>query len=52
MCVLLPAADAEYEKVTAALLKSRSGEFDLESILFLKLRNLGKIHFLLLNHLL
>ncbi|XP_008309950.1 leucine-rich repeat-containing protein 61 [Cynoglossus semilaevis] len=33
--------DAEYEKVTAALLKSRSGEFDLESILFLKLRNLG-----------
>nr|XP_023995126.1 leucine-rich repeat-containing protein 61 [Salvelinus alpinus] len=30
-------------KVTAVLLKSRTGEFDLESILFLKLRGLGKI---------
>ncbi|KAL0968915.1 hypothetical protein UPYG_G00273640 [Umbra pygmaea] len=28
-------------KVTAGLLKSRTGEFDLESILFLKLRGLG-----------
>ncbi|XP_020347754.1 leucine-rich repeat-containing protein 61 isoform X2 [Oncorhynchus nerka] len=28
-------------KVTAVLLKSRTGEFDLESILFLKLRGLG-----------
>ncbi|KAF7663234.1 hypothetical protein LDENG_00216140 [Lucifuga dentata] len=33
--------DAECEKVTAVLLKSRTGEFDLESILFLKLRGLG-----------
>ncbi|CAK6951011.1 leucine-rich repeat-containing protein 61 [Scomber scombrus] len=33
--------DADCEKVTAVLLKSRTGEFDLESILFLKLRGLG-----------
>ncbi|XP_042267751.1 leucine-rich repeat-containing protein 61 isoform X1 [Thunnus thynnus] len=33
--------DAECEKITAVLLKSRTGEFDLESILFLKLRGLG-----------
>ncbi|XP_026222080.1 leucine-rich repeat-containing protein 61 isoform X2 [Anabas testudineus] len=33
--------DAEFEKITAALLKSRTGEFDLESILFLKLRSHG-----------
>uniref|UniRef100_A0A8D3BPG1 Leucine rich repeat containing 61 n=1 Tax=Scophthalmus maximus TaxID=52904 RepID=A0A8D3BPG1_SCOMX len=33
--------DADCEKITAALLKSRTGEFDLESILFLKLRGLG-----------
>uniref|UniRef100_A0A3Q4HIV4 Leucine rich repeat containing 61 n=1 Tax=Neolamprologus brichardi TaxID=32507 RepID=A0A3Q4HIV4_NEOBR len=33
--------DADHEKITAVLLKSRTGEFDLESILFLKLRNLG-----------
>ncbi|XP_061578608.1 leucine-rich repeat-containing protein 61 isoform X1 [Cololabis saira] len=33
--------EADHEKVTAVLLKSRTGEFDLESILFLKLRNLG-----------
>lgn len=36
-------ADAVCERITAALLKSRTGEFDLESILFLKLRGLGKI---------
>ncbi|KAM9375474.1 leucine-rich repeat-containing protein 61 isoform 2-T2 [Pholidichthys leucotaenia] len=30
--------DAEFEKITPVLLKSRTGEFDLESILFLKLR--------------
>lgn len=36
-------SDADHEKITAVLLKSRTGEFDLESILFLKLRNLGKI---------
>ncbi|XP_029953061.1 leucine-rich repeat-containing protein 61 [Salarias fasciatus] len=33
--------DADCEKITAVLLKSRTGEFDLESILFLKLRGLG-----------
>ncbi|XP_071752634.1 leucine-rich repeat-containing protein 61 [Centroberyx gerrardi] len=33
--------DADYEKITAVLLKSRTGEFDLESILFLKFRGLG-----------
>ncbi|XP_032438686.1 leucine-rich repeat-containing protein 61 isoform X2 [Xiphophorus hellerii] len=33
--------DAECEKISAVLLKSRTGEFDLESILFLKLRVLG-----------
>uniref|UniRef100_A0A3Q4HMQ8 Leucine rich repeat containing 61 n=1 Tax=Neolamprologus brichardi TaxID=32507 RepID=A0A3Q4HMQ8_NEOBR len=33
--------DQDHEKITAVLLKSRTGEFDLESILFLKLRNLG-----------
>lgn len=33
--------DADHEKITAVLLKSRTGEFDLESILFLKLRGLG-----------
>lgn len=33
--------DLDFVKVTAALLKSRTGEFDLESILFLKLRGLG-----------
>ncbi|XP_030282422.1 leucine-rich repeat-containing protein 61 [Sparus aurata] len=33
--------DADCEKISAALLKSRTGEFDLESILFLKLRGLG-----------
>ncbi|XP_056595889.1 leucine-rich repeat-containing protein 61 [Triplophysa dalaica] len=31
----------ECAKITNVLLKSRTGEFDLESILFLKLRNLG-----------
>lgn len=36
-------SDADHEKITAVLLKSRTGEFDLESILFLKLRNLGKM---------
>ena len=35
-------SDAEFEKITAVLLKSRTGEFDLESILFLKFRGLGK----------
>ncbi|KAM8860826.1 leucine-rich repeat-containing protein 61 [Synchiropus picturatus] len=33
--------DAEFEKITAAVLKSHTGEFDLESILFLKFRCLG-----------
>ncbi|CAL8373785.1 unnamed protein product [Arctogadus glacialis] len=33
--------EAEFEKITAVLLKSRTGEFDLESILFLKFRGLG-----------
>ncbi|CAN9499328.1 unnamed protein product [Ophioblennius macclurei] len=33
--------DADCEKITSVLLKSRTGEFDLESILFLKLRGLG-----------
>ncbi|XP_039629599.1 leucine-rich repeat-containing protein 61 [Polypterus senegalus] len=33
--------DVENIKITAALLKSTTGEFDLESILFLKLRGLG-----------
>uniref|UniRef100_A0A1A8EI99 Leucine rich repeat containing 61 n=2 Tax=Nothobranchius TaxID=28779 RepID=A0A1A8EI99_NOTKA len=33
--------DAECERITAVLLKSRTGEFELESILFLKLRGLG-----------
>ena len=36
-------SDADCEKISAALLKSRTGEFDLESILFLKLRGLGKM---------
>lgn len=40
---LLILSDADCEKITAVLLKSRTGEFDLESILFLKLRGLGKI---------
>uniref|UniRef100_UPI00398F07DD leucine-rich repeat-containing protein 61 n=1 Tax=Pristiophorus japonicus TaxID=55135 RepID=UPI00398F07DD len=31
-------------KITVELLKSRSGEFDLESILFLKLKNVGICH--------
>lgn len=34
--------DGDCDKVTSALLKSRTGEFDLESILFLKLRGQGK----------
>ncbi|KAF3854839.1 hypothetical protein F7725_022894 [Dissostichus mawsoni] len=34
---------ADCEKITPVLLKSRTGEFDLESILFLKLRGLGII---------
>ncbi|XP_067090177.1 leucine-rich repeat-containing protein 61 isoform X1 [Osmerus mordax] len=33
--------DTDFTKITAVLLKSRTGEFDLESILFLKLRGLG-----------
>lgn len=33
--------DGDCEKISAALLKSRTGEFDLESILFLKLKSLG-----------
>lgn len=37
-----PLSDADFEKITAVLLKSRTGEFDLESILFLKFRGLGK----------
>ncbi|KPP63253.1 leucine-rich repeat-containing protein 61-like, partial [Scleropages formosus] len=31
----------EFAKITPVLLKSRTGEFDLESVLFLKLRSLG-----------
>ncbi|XP_029443877.1 leucine-rich repeat-containing protein 61 [Rhinatrema bivittatum] len=34
-------SDSESRKVTSQLLKSKSGEFDLESILFLKLKGLG-----------
>lgn len=41
LSLILP--DADCEKITAALLKSRTGEFDLESILFLKLRGLGEL---------
>ncbi|KAF4095246.1 leucine-rich repeat-containing protein 61 isoform X1 [Onychostoma macrolepis] len=33
--------ETECAKITTVLLKSRTGEFDLESIMFLKLRNLG-----------
>ncbi|KAJ8344508.1 hypothetical protein SKAU_G00318370 [Synaphobranchus kaupii] len=33
--------DSDFTKITPALLKSRTGEFELESILFLKLRSLG-----------
>ncbi|KAL7858215.1 hypothetical protein AOLI_G00183170 [Acnodon oligacanthus] len=33
--------EAECAKITTGLLKSRTGEFDLESILFLKLKSLG-----------
>lgn len=36
--------DADFEKITPVLLKSRTGEFDLESILFLKLRGFGKVN--------
>uniref|UniRef100_A0A3B3R3U8 Leucine rich repeat containing 61 n=1 Tax=Paramormyrops kingsleyae TaxID=1676925 RepID=A0A3B3R3U8_9TELE len=35
--------ETDVAKITPVLLKSRTGEFDLESILFLKLRNLGII---------
>ncbi|XP_041852226.1 leucine-rich repeat-containing protein 61 isoform X2 [Melanotaenia boesemani] len=38
--------DADCEKVTAVLLKARTGEFDLESILFLKLRGLASLRLL------
>lgn len=41
--ISLSLSDADCDKITAALLKSRTGEFDLESILFLKLRGLGKM---------
>lgn len=41
LLLLLP--DADIEKITAVLLKSRTGEFDLESILFLKFRSHGKL---------
>ncbi|KAI1904458.1 hypothetical protein AGOR_G00005850 [Albula goreensis] len=33
--------ESDFAKITPALLKSRTGEFDLESILFLKLRSHG-----------
>lgn len=33
--------EPDYSKITASLLKSRTGEFDVESILFLKLKSLG-----------
>lgn len=39
---LIP-SDTDFTKITSVLLKSRTGEFDLESILFLKLRGLGKM---------
>lgn len=39
-------SDADCDKISATLLKTRTGEFDLESILFLKLRGLGKILFI------
>ncbi|XP_048825332.1 leucine-rich repeat-containing protein 61 isoform X2 [Brienomyrus brachyistius] len=35
--------ETDVAKITPVLLKSRTGEFDLESILFLKLRNFGII---------
>uniref|UniRef100_W5NCA4 Leucine-rich repeat-containing protein 61 n=1 Tax=Lepisosteus oculatus TaxID=7918 RepID=W5NCA4_LEPOC len=34
-------SETEFAKITAALLKSKTGEFDLESVLYLKLRCLG-----------
>lgn len=34
--------EPDYTKITTVLLKSRTGEFDVESILFLKLKSLGK----------
>ena len=40
--ISLSLPDGDCDKVTSALLKSRTGEFDLESILFLKLRGQGK----------
>lgn len=55
-CALLPCGlpsfippDADFEKITSVLLKSRTGEFDLESILFLKFRGLGKLNSLFPN---
>lgn len=48
-------SEGEVEKITAVLLKSHSGEFDLESILFLKFRGLGKVRLTYLfpcNHML
>lgn len=45
---LLFLSDADVEKITAMLLKSRTGEFDLESILFLKLRGLGEVNIIYL----
>ncbi|KAJ8417282.1 hypothetical protein AAFF_G00285090 [Aldrovandia affinis] len=35
------AQESDFKKIIPALLKSRTGEFELESILFLKLRSLG-----------
>lgn len=40
--ISLSLSDGDCDKITSSLLKSRTGEFDLESILFLKLRGLGK----------
>lgn len=41
--------DRECAKITTVLLKSRTGEFDLESIMFLKLRKLGKMIMIVLS---
>lgn len=44
LTIFLYFAETECAKITNGLLKSRTGEFDLESILFLKLRSLGRFH--------
>ncbi|XP_061078341.1 leucine-rich repeat-containing protein 61-like isoform X3 [Conger conger] len=44
-------ADRDFTKITPVLLKSTAGEFELESILFLKLRNLASLRLLLVLNL-